>query len=55
MITEINGKTIQELAQKHTGIFIRPDLRKVEIYELDRSKNVGARLVEIGKSGYRID
>lgn len=52
---ELNGKTIQEIVEKHTGVFIRLDLRNVEIYELDRSENIEARLVGIGKSGNRKD
>jgi hypothetical protein len=51
----LNEKTIQEIVQKQIGVSIRSDLRDVEIYELDRSENIEAKLVEIGKSGYRKD
>ncbi len=53
--TELNGMKIQELVEKHSGVLIRPDLRNVEIYELDRSEDIEARLVEFGKSRYRKD
>jgi hypothetical protein len=49
----LNEKMIQELVKHHTGISIRLDQRNVEIYELNRSENIEAKLVELGKSGYR--
>jgi len=52
---KLNEKTIQEIVKKHTGFSIRFDLRDVEIYELDRTENIEAKLVELGKSGYRKD
>ena len=52
---ELNGKMIQEIVKKHTGVSIRFDLRDVEIYELDRSENIEAKLIELEKSGYKKD
>ncbi len=52
---ELNEKMIQHIVKEHTGASIRPDLRDVEIYELDKSENIEARLAELKKSGYRID
>ena len=52
---ELNEKTLQEIVQRHTGVSIRFDLRDVEIYELNRTENIEAKLVELGRSGYRKD
>jgi len=52
---ELNEKMIQEIVKKHTGVSIRLDLRNVEIYKLDRSENIEAKLVELEKSGYQKD
>jgi len=52
---ELNEKAIQEVIQKHTGASMRSDLRDVEIYALDRSENIEAKLIEIDKSGFRIE
>ena len=52
---ELNEKTLQEIVQRHTGVSIRFDLRDVEIYELNRTENIEAKLVELRKSGYRKD
>ena len=51
----LNEKAIQEVIQKHTGASMRSDLRDVEIYALDRSENIEAKLIEIDKSGFRIE
>lgn len=50
---ELNEKKIQEIVKNHTGISVRLDRRNVEVYELDRSENIEAKLVELRKSGYR--
>jgi hypothetical protein len=52
---ELNEKMIQHIVKEHTGASIRPDLRDVEIYELDKSENIEARLAELKKFGYRIN
>jgi hypothetical protein len=52
---ELNKKRIQEIVQRHTGVSIRSDLRDMEIYEMDRSENIEAKLVELEKSGYKIN
>jgi len=52
---ELNEKMIQEIVKKHTGISIKLDLRNAEIYELDRSEDIEAKLAEIEKSRYRKD
>jgi len=52
---ELNEKTIQEIVQRHTGVSLSSDLRDTEIYEVDRSENIEAKLVELEKSGYKID
>jgi len=52
---ELNEKTIHEIVQRHTGVSLSSDLRDTEIYEVDRSENIEAKLVELEKSGYKID
>ena len=52
---ELNEKMIQNIVKEHTGASIRPDLRDVEIYELDKSENIEVKLAELKKSGYRIN
>jgi hypothetical protein len=52
---ELNEKMIQDIVKKNTGISIDPDLRNAEIYELDRSEDIQAKLVELKNSGYRKD
>lgn len=51
---ELNETRIQEIVKNHTGISIRLDQRNVEVYELDRSENIEAKLIEIEKSGYKV-
>ncbi len=51
---ELNEKVIQEIVKKHAGVSTRADLRNVEIYELNRSENIEAKLIEIEKSGYKV-
>ena len=52
---ELNERTIREIVQRHTGVSIGSDLRDSEIYKVDRSENIEAKLVELEKSGYKID
>lgn len=52
---ELDMDTIREIVKKRTGVSITADLRKVEIYELDRFEDIEAKLDEIGKSGYQKD
>jgi hypothetical protein len=52
---EINETMIREMVEKQTGLSLGPDLKNVEIYELDRSENIEARLVELERSGYQKD
>ena len=51
---ELNEKRLQEIVKNHTGISIRLDQREVEVYELDRSENIEAKLIEIEESGYKV-
>ena len=44
---------IQDIVKKNTGISIGSDMRTVEIYELDKSENIEAKLAELDQSGYR--
>ena len=43
------------MVKTHTGVSIRLDQQDVEIYEWDRSENIEAKLIELEKSGYRIN
>jgi len=52
---ELDERRIQEIVKQHTGVSIRLDLTNLEIYELDRSENIEAKLVEVRKAGYRND
>jgi hypothetical protein len=52
---ELNEKMIQDMVKVNTGISIDPDLRNIEIYELDRSEDIQAKLIELKNSGYRKD
>ncbi len=54
-LNELNEKRIQEMVKTHTGVSIRLDQQDVEIYEWDRSENIEAKLIELEKSGYRIN
>ena len=50
---ELNQNLIEEIVKNHTGVSIRLDQKNMEIYQLDRSENVEAKLIDLGKSGYR--
>jgi hypothetical protein len=52
---ELNETMIREMVEKQTGLSLGPDLKGVEIYELDRSENIEARLVALESSEYRKD
>jgi hypothetical protein len=52
---ELSETFIREMVEKQTGLSLGPDLSNVEIYELDRSENIEARLVELELSGYRVN
>lgn len=52
---DLNEKMIEEIVRKQAGCSIRFDRRNVEVYQLDGSENIEARLAELGKSGYRQD
>ena len=53
--SELNETMIREMVEKQTGLPLGPDLKNVEVYELDRSENIEARLIELEKSGYQKD
>jgi hypothetical protein len=53
--SEFNETMIREMVEKQTGVSLGPDLKNVEVYELDRSENIEARLVELERSGYQKD
>jgi hypothetical protein len=50
---ELNQNLIEEIVKNHTGVSIRLDQKNMEIYQLDKSENVEAKLIDLGKSGYR--
>ena len=50
---KLNKKRIKEIVKNHRGVPILFDQKNLEIYKLDRSENIEARLVELKKSGYR--
>ena len=50
---ELNEGMIREMVERQTGLSLGPDLKNVEVYELDKSENIEARLIELEKSGYR--
>ncbi len=50
---ELNQNLIEEIVKSHTGVSIRLDQKNMQIYQLDKSENVEAKLIDLGKSGYR--
>ena len=52
---ELSETMIRAMVEKQTGLSLGPNLNNVEVYELDRSDNIEARLVELERSGYRKD
>jgi hypothetical protein len=50
---ELNQNLIEEIVKNHTGVSIRLDQKNMEIYQLDKSENVEAKLIDLGKSGCR--
>ncbi len=45
---ELTTERLEEIVEKHTGISVKLDQANVEIYRLDRSENIAARLAVIG-------
>ena len=50
---ELSETMILEMVEKQTGFSLGLGLKDVEVYELDRSESIEARLVELERSGYR--
>ncbi len=50
---ELTGTLIREVVEGQTGLSLGTTLDGAEVYELDRSENIEARLVELERSGYR--